>query len=127
MFAVFFAGKRFGQIWIAFPIALEVSIVQPRIPVKLRSAVAGDAAMRQRISVRMTNHFLVGHRVADEIAITGGIAPLPFRVPMPRLSEQFRVLTIGNRAPARFEHLFDLVWTKENVSGIAGDAVERCP
>src|SRR5207237_10828655 len=124
MHAVFFAGEWFRQIRIAFPVGVEVSIIQPRIAIELRPAVAGYTPMRQRVSVGMTDRFLCRHRVADEIPITRRIAPPPFRIPMPGLNEPFHILAIGHRAPARFKNMFYLVRSKESVRGVARNTAE---
>src|SRR5205085_7261216 len=95
MHAVFFAGEWFRQIRIALPVGVEVSVIQPRIAIELRPAVAGYTPMRQGVSVGMTDRFLCRPRVTDEISVPGRIAPPPLRIPMPGLNEEFRILAIG--------------------------------
>ena len=83
--------------------------------------------MRQGISVGMADHLFSGLRLSNEIALAGRIAPSPFGIPVPRLHKQFRVLAIADRAPTGFENLFHLIWTEEDIGGVARNTIERCP
>src|SRR5215472_17905122 len=61
---------------------------------------------------------------AGEIALATGIAPRAVRVPMPGLDEEFRVLTIGRRAPSRRQNLLDRVGIDELIDRACGEAVD---
>src|SRR4029077_12867879 len=52
--------KVFGEIWVAFPVGLEISVVETREAVKFRSAIASKASVTQRVAIGMADHFFGG-------------------------------------------------------------------
>src|SRR4029077_683674 len=95
MECIVFSGKRLRQIGVTFPITIRVSVREPRVSDGVRAVVARYAAMWQRITVGVADHFRSRHRTTGEIPVACGIAPGSLRVPMPRFDVEFRVLAIG--------------------------------
>src|SRR5437763_775534 len=54
---VIFAGELVREIRIAFPVCMRITVRQTRVTDGLSPIVAGDAAMGQRISVTVADHF----------------------------------------------------------------------
>src|SRR4051812_41289233 len=126
MKGIVFPRKCFREIWITFPIGVYVAIVQPRIPVELRSTVARDPAMWQRITVRMADGVFAWSSIAYEIAFARRITPFALRVPVPRLHKQFGILAVTDWTPASFVKLLQLIGLKKNIGRVARDPVQGC-
>src|SRR5260221_14017794 len=78
---IIFAGESLSEVWIAFPIRVQVSGVQAGEAVELCAAVAGVSGMLQGIAIRWPVHFLRRRSVAWGVSLPPGITPSPFRVP----------------------------------------------
>src|SRR5437773_2495254 len=66
---------------------------------------------------------LSGSRVAHEVALVAGLAPFSFRVPMPSLNVQFRVLPVTDRLPASRENPLDHWFGEDFVGGGERNAI----
>src|SRR5690242_16637128 len=64
-----------------------------------------------------------GSRVADEVPLVAGLAPFPFRVPMPSLNVQFRVLPVTDSLPTSRENPLDHRFGEDSVGGSERNAV----
>ena len=115
--------KLLCEIRITFPVGLQISIIQPREAIKFCSTVPCEAAVTERVSIRVSNHFFGRSGVAGEISSSLGIAPGAPRIPMPGLHEQIGVLAITDDSPASGENLLDLIGSKKYIGGIAGYSV----
>src|SRR5438034_2488401 len=100
MHAVVFAREGLAEIWIAFPVRVCIAVSQPRIA---GSIGLREPCVRQRIAKRMADEFC-RCGVAHEVTLVAGLAPFSFRVPMPSLNVQFRVLPVTDRLPASREN-----------------------
>src|SRR5579871_5922033 len=83
--------------------------------------------MRQRIAIRMSNLFLGWCGIPDEVTLSCGIAPRPFRIPVPGLNEKIGILPVADDSPTCGKNQLDLIGTEECVRGITGDAVDGGP
>src|SRR5215472_6293031 len=73
----------------------------------------------------MTNHFSrIG--VTREVPFPGWVAPSTFRIPMPGLYEQLRVLAVADGTPTGEQDLLDGFGFEERIGGVAGNTVDRC-
>ena len=97
---VVFSGELLRQIRIALPVRLRISVIEAGKSIELGPAVAGEAAMTKRVAIGMLDHFGGGSGIAGEVSLASGIAPLAFRIPVPRLHKQVGVLAITDYAPS---------------------------
>src|SRR5580704_4572654 len=95
---IVFACVWLCQIWIALPIRIQIAVGESRIANHICTVVVSDAAMRQRISVRMADG-LTERCAAREITFTCSVAPSALGIPVPRFNVQLRVLAIADRLP----------------------------
>src|SRR5215469_6849872 len=121
---VILPSEVFCEVGITLPVGPSVSVVEPRVPIKLRSAIPRESPMRQRVSVGVPNHFVCRICISGEISLPRRIAPRSFGIPMPRLYEEICILPVSNDSPSRRQDFLDLVGTKENIGRIAGHAVD---
>src|SRR5947209_711850 len=117
-------GESLGEIRVALPIRVQIAVIQAREAVKFRSAISGESAVLQRISVGMADD-LSRRGIASEIAFAGRIAPRSFGVPVPGLHKQIGVLAVTDNAPTGGQCLLDLIWPEERVRSIARNTVHR--
>src|ERR1700683_1835973 len=90
--------ERLRQVWIAFPVRICVTVGEPRISDHVCAVVMCDAAMRQRVTVRMA--YKIARRCASgEITFAGRITPRASWIPMPRFHVQLSVLPVRNSLP----------------------------
>src|SRR5579864_9547502 len=73
----------------------------------------------------MADHLAGWSFVSRKITFAGRIAPGAFRIPVPGLHEKIGVLAIADGSPSCREHLLDLIRTKEDISGVAGNTIDR--
>ncbi len=57
-----------GQVGIAFPVGVRVTIIEARVAVELGPSVSRESAMRQLIAVGVADHLAGGSTVPNEIA-----------------------------------------------------------
>src|SRR5271157_1589206 len=120
---VVFAGESLGQVRIALPVGLGISIGEPRPSI---AVAAAETAMGQGRRPRAVNHFggVVG--VADEVAfLFVGIAPLPCRIPVPGLDHKLGVLAISHGLPSRAKDFFQQRVLEQMVGSTGAQAVNR--
>src|SRR5579872_3714730 len=79
-----FSSKTLREVGIALPISIRIAVRKPRKTGVPGSVVARRSPMRQRISIRVANHFPRCGR-ARKVAFPTGIAPRSPRIPVPRL------------------------------------------
>ena len=120
---VVFAREAFRQIRIALPVRVHIAVGEAAVASGIGAVVARGAAMRQRIAVRVANDFS-RRRAAREIAFAARIAPRAFRIPVPRLDVQFRVLPVGHRLPPRAQNFFERLRSEELVDRRRRHAVD---
>ena len=101
---IVFAGEAASQIGIALPVGIGVAIGQHRVVAPVISA--GHAAVRQRVTPGVPNHF-GGRGVAYEVALARRIAPGSLRIPVPGFGLELGVLPVGDRLPAGCQNLFE--------------------
>ena len=83
-------SKVLRQVWVAFPICVEISVGEARETGVICAVIPREAASRPGISIGIANK-VRGFRSAREVALAAGIAPSPPRIPVPRLDKQLRV------------------------------------
>src|SRR5207245_6867354 len=120
---VIFSGEFLCQIGIAFPVGIEIAIVEPREAVKLGATVAGESAVTKLIAVGVANHLLRRCRIAGEISFPRGVAPCALGIPVPGLDKQICVLPITDHSPTCRLVLLALVRPEEHICSVAGHAV----
>src|SRR5580700_273287 len=98
------SGEALGEVRTAFPIRIQIAISKPRKTCVPGSVVASGPAVRQRISVGVTNDLGWRGRTC-EVTLFPGIAPRSLRIPVPRLHRKLSILAIGHGLPARSKHL----------------------
>ena len=122
---VLFAGERLRQIGIAFPIGTEIAIGQAPVAGRVGAIVAGRASMRKWVAVGVAEH-LAGLAAPGEIAFAAGIAPGSFRIPVPCLNVQFRVLSIRDRLPTGAQHALDGRFGEKLIDGRPRHTIDSC-
>src|ERR1700688_2872955 len=93
------SGEVLRQVRAALPISVRVAVRKAREAGVPGAVVACGPAMRQRISVGVTNYFRRRGR-AGEVSLATGIAPGSLRIPVPRLHREFSILAVSHRLPA---------------------------
>src|ERR1700722_527105 len=91
---------------IALPIRIQIAVGESRVADHICTVVVSDAAMRQRISVRMADGLTEGG-ASREVTFAGRIAPRTLRVPVPSLHVEFGVLAVADRLPTGGQNLLD--------------------
>src|SRR5579862_263706 len=87
------------------------------------AVVAGEAAVRQRISEGIANRLARDCR-ASEITFAAGIAPGSVWVPVPGLDCKLGVLTIAYGLPAGSEHSFERSRLQVFINRLHRDAID---
>src|SRR5260370_148388 len=126
MKAVAFAGEMLGEIRIALPESVEVTVGEAGEPGVFRTVVAGETATRKRISVGVAKGF-GGNGSAREIAFARGITPCPLRIPVPGFDGQLGILAVRHRLPAGGQRCLQRGWKQIFVDGLRGNAVDARP
>src|SRR5215469_11652930 len=100
-----------GQVRIALPEAVQISVCEPGKAGVLGSVIAGEAAPRQAVAVRVSNR-LAKSRRAGEISFAARIAPRALRIPVPRFDRQFGVLVAGQWLPTGGKRCVQCRWNQ---------------
>ena len=119
---VVLAGEHPGQVGIALPVGVDVSVGEAAVASGIGSIIASRAPVGQRVAVGVADD-LRGLTTAGEITLAAGIAPGAFRIPMPGLDVQLGILTIAHGLPARAENFLESLFGEELVDGWGRHAI----
>src|SRR5260370_37729429 len=123
MKAVAFAGEMLGEIRIALPESVEVTVGEAGEPGVFRTVVARETATGKRISVGGAKAFR-GNGSAREIAFARGITPSPPPIPVPGFDRQLGIFAVRQRLPAGGQRCLQRGWKQIFVDGLGGNAVD---
>ena len=91
MQSITFSGEALGKIGVTFPIGALIAIGEAREASIGSAIVSRKAAMRQRISIGVTDGIAWCCR-AREVPLFAGLTPSALRIPMPGLNGELRIL-----------------------------------
>ena len=118
-----FAREVLGKIRIALPVGALIAIGETREAGIGSAIVSRKAAMRQRISIGITDGIARCGR-ASEVAFFAGLTPCALRIPMPGLNGEFGVVTVGNRLPAGSQSAAQIRLDQVVVNCLGRDAID---
>ena len=124
MCGIWLSREFTGKVWVALPEALRISVSQPRIAV-FGAPIAGVAAMRERVSVGVTDGLFQLIASREVSALVRFVAPGAIWVPVPCANGELCVLSVSDRSPACGETLFHHFRGVDFFDDVVGKDVHR--